>query len=76
MGFIQSKLKSYESHTSLDYPEGGLEALMQALVCKDQIGWRKDSRKLIVLSTDSSYHIAGDAKVTSNQTSLLKPILF
>ena len=61
--FLQSKLRNYKARDNLDRPEGCLEALMQAVVCKDQIGWRNDSHKLIVLSTDSPYHIAGDAKV-------------
>jgi len=60
---LLAKLRDSKPHENLDYPEGGLEALMQAVVCKEQIGWRNDSRKLIVISTDSPYHIAGDAKL-------------
>lgn len=45
---------------NLDGPEGGLEAMMQVIVCDKQIGWREDSRKLIVYSSDAAFHTAGD----------------
>lgn len=48
---------------NLDAPEGGFDAIMQAIVCKDQIGWRNEARKLLVFSTDSSFHYAGDGKL-------------
>jgi len=28
-----------------------------------KIGWRSQSRKLVVMSTDASFHYAGDGKV-------------
>ncbi|XP_035709280.1 integrin beta-PS isoform X2 [Folsomia candida] len=48
-----------------DVPEGGLDALMQVLVCKDELGWRyeNNTRRLIVLSTDGPFHIAGDGRL-------------
>lgn len=48
---------------NLDAPEGGFDAVMQTVVCKEQIGWREKSRKLLVFSTDSGFHYAGDGKV-------------
>ena len=48
---------------NLDAPEGGFDAIMQAIVCKDQIGWRNRARRLLVFSTDASFHYAGDGKV-------------
>lgn len=48
------------SSGNYDSQEATLDALMQAMVCKD-INWR-DSWKLIVVSTDSPYHSAGDGK--------------
>ncbi|KAI1307715.1 Integrin beta-PS [Halotydeus destructor] len=48
---------------NLDAPEGGFDAIMQAIVCKTQIGWREKSRKLLVFSTDSGFHYAGDGKL-------------
>ncbi|CAF0786166.1 unnamed protein product [Didymodactylos carnosus] len=49
---------------NIDAPEGGLDAIMQAIVCDNVIGWRNDSRKLIVFSTDAGFHYAGDGRVT------------
>lgn len=48
---------------NLDSPEGGFDALMQAMVCTSEIGWRPKARHLVVFSTDASYHIAGDGKL-------------
>lgn len=48
---------------NLDAPEGGFDAIMQAIVCKRDIGWREKSRKLLLFSTDSGFHYAGDGKL-------------
>lgn len=48
---------------NLDAPEGGFDAIMQAVVCTHQIGWRENVRKLLVFSTDAGFHYAGDGKV-------------
>uniref|UniRef100_A0A672HIP5 Integrin beta n=1 Tax=Salarias fasciatus TaxID=181472 RepID=A0A672HIP5_SALFA len=47
---------------NLDWPEGGMDALMQAAVCEEQIGWRNVTR-LLVFSTDAGFHFAGDGKL-------------
>ena len=44
---------------NLDAPEGGFDAIMQAVVCKDIIGWRDKARRLLVFSTDAGFHYAG-----------------
>lgn len=48
---------------NLDAPEGGFDAIMQAVVCRDQIGWREQARRLLVFSTDAGFHYAGDGKL-------------
>lgn len=48
---------------NLDAPEGGFDAIMQAVVCRDRIGWREKARRLLVFSTDAGFHYAGDGKV-------------
>ncbi|CAH1118909.1 unnamed protein product [Phaedon cochleariae] len=48
---------------NLDAPEGGFDAIMQAVVCRNQIGWREQARRLLVFSTDASFHYAGDGKL-------------
>merc|ERR1719297_174751 len=48
---------------NLDAPEGGFDAIMQAIVCKDIIGWRDKARRMLVFSTDAGFHYAGDGKL-------------
>ncbi|XP_049778654.1 integrin beta-PS isoform X1 [Schistocerca cancellata] len=48
---------------NLDAPEGGFDAIMQAVVCRDKIGWREKARRLLVFSTDAGFHYAGDGKL-------------
>lgn len=36
---------------------------MQAVVCRNQIGWREQARRLLVFSTDAGFHYAGDGKL-------------
>ena len=48
---------------NVDNPEGGLDALLQVMVCKDRIGWRPDSRKIILVATDNDYHNSMDGKL-------------
>lgn len=58
---------------NLDAPEGGFDAIMQAVVCREQIGWREKARRLLVFSTDAGFHYAGDGKVrhfVSNKTDI------
>ncbi|CAN7996664.1 unnamed protein product, partial [Ixodes hexagonus] len=48
---------------NLDAPEGGFDAIMQAVVCHQDIGWREKARRLLLFSTDSGFHYAGDGKL-------------
>ncbi|CAH2104938.1 unnamed protein product [Euphydryas editha] len=58
--------KNIVSETSFgsnyDPQEGTLDALAQVITCKNEIGWRNESRKIIIVLTDQSYHVAGDGK--------------
>ncbi|GFS35725.1 integrin beta-PS [Nephila pilipes] len=58
-----TKVENAPVSGNLDAPEGGFDALMQAIVCKEEIGWRSKSRKLLVFSTDNAFHYAGDGKL-------------
>ncbi|XP_057381289.1 integrin beta-PS-like [Daphnia carinata] len=49
--------------STFDVPEGGFDALLQAMVCKDRIGWREKSRRLIVFATDAHSHLAGNGRL-------------
>ncbi|XP_044272706.1 integrin beta-nu-like isoform X2 [Tribolium madens] len=43
-----------------DHYEGGMDALMQILVCGEKFHWMEKSRKLVVVATDGLMHLAGD----------------
>ncbi|XP_028422979.1 integrin beta-4 [Perca flavescens] len=45
---------------NLDAPEGGFDAILQAAVCGDKIGWRNHSTHLLVFSTESAFHYESD----------------
>ncbi|XP_062862702.1 integrin beta-5 [Trichomycterus rosablanca] len=46
-----------------DAPEGGFDAILQAAVCKERIGWRKEAYHLLVFVTDDVHHLALDGKL-------------
>ncbi|XP_016984772.1 integrin beta-PS isoform X1 [Drosophila rhopaloa] len=57
------EVKSAKVSGNLDAPEGGFDAIMQAIACRQQIGWREQARRLLVFSTDAGFHYAGDGKL-------------
>ena len=62
---LQTKVRSAKVSGNLDAPEGGFDAIMQAIVCEKEIAWRTNARRLLVFSTDAGFHYAGDGKVGS-----------
>lgn len=54
------KVSNASLSANLDNAEGGFDAIMQVVVCKDHIKWRDRSRKIILFATDSIFHYAGD----------------
>lgn len=48
---------------NIDLPECGFDAIMQAAVCGDKIGWRNDSMRLLVFVTDADSHFGMDSKM-------------
>uniref|UniRef100_A0AAX7SFC1 Integrin beta n=1 Tax=Astatotilapia calliptera TaxID=8154 RepID=A0AAX7SFC1_ASTCA len=46
-----------------DAPEGGFDAILQAAVCKEKIGWRKEALHLLVFATDDVPHLALDGRL-------------
>lgn len=53
---------------SADDPEGTLDAMLQAVLCKDVIGWRNESRKLMLIFTNDVMHSAGDGRLAGIHT--------
>ncbi|XP_076159868.1 integrin beta-6 [Alosa pseudoharengus] len=48
---------------NIDLPECGFDAIMQATVCGDKIGWRNDSMRLLVFVSDDDSHFGMDSKM-------------
>ncbi|XP_044583271.1 integrin beta-PS-like isoform X1 [Cotesia glomerata] len=60
---FRSNVRAAPISGNLDGPEGGLDAIMQSIVCTKRIGWREKARHLLVYSSDASFHLAGDGKL-------------
>ncbi|XP_074543787.1 integrin beta-8 [Halichoeres trimaculatus] len=48
---------------NMDTPEGGLDAMLQAAVCKRAVGWRPEAKHLLLLMTDQPSHLALDSRL-------------
>ncbi|CAL1545862.1 unnamed protein product [Lymnaea stagnalis] len=48
---------------NLDHPEGSADAIMQAVTCQKEIGWRNNSRKLLIFASNDRFHLAGDGRL-------------
>ncbi|XP_066469393.1 integrin beta-7 [Tiliqua scincoides] len=59
---FESRVSQQRISGNLDTAEGGFDAIMQAALCKEQIGWRNVTR-LLVFTSDGSFHMAGDGKL-------------
>ncbi|ODM97905.1 Integrin beta-PS, partial [Orchesella cincta] len=59
------QVNSARISSNIDSPEGTLDGLLQSITCDSQIGWRsgKGTRKVVIISTDGSFHLAGDGKL-------------
>ncbi|XP_034935978.1 integrin beta-nu [Chelonus insularis] len=60
--FIQ-QVNSSRVTGNVDNLEGGLDGVVQAIVCKDQVGWARQARKLMLVATDGLMHFAGEGKL-------------
>uniref|UniRef100_A0A8D0ED60 Integrin beta n=1 Tax=Salvator merianae TaxID=96440 RepID=A0A8D0ED60_SALMN len=56
-------VKKQRISANIDTPEGGFDAIMQAAVCKEKIGWRNESLHLLVFVTDADSHFGMDSKL-------------
>ena len=48
---------------------------MQAMVCVEEIGWRKEAHRLLVFTSDAGSHIAGDGKVYFIKNSVVSNLI-
>ncbi|XP_037026397.1 integrin beta pat-3-like [Bradysia coprophila] len=60
-GFV-TKISDIPIKGGGDGPESHADALVQVVECSDQIGWRNNTRRVVLLATDIYFHIAGDGR--------------
>lgn len=60
---FEHMLNSTPISGNYDIPEGGFDGLMQAMVCTEQIGWRKKGKRFLIYLSDADFHLAGDGKL-------------
>ncbi|KAM8934441.1 integrin beta-6 [Pelodytes ibericus] len=60
---FNENVKKQRISANIDTPEGGFDAIMQAAVCKERIGWRNESLHLLVFVTDADSHYGMDSKL-------------
>ncbi|KAJ8929814.1 hypothetical protein NQ314_017411 [Rhamnusium bicolor] len=59
-GKFAEEVSSSKITANVDDLDGALDAILQILVCGRKMGWSVNSRKIILLPTDSLLHTAGD----------------
>ncbi|XP_020636936.3 integrin beta-8 isoform X3 [Pogona vitticeps] len=60
---FRSVINKQKISGNIDTPEGGFDAMLQAAVCQSHIGWRKEAKRLLLMMTDQTSHLALDSKL-------------
>ena len=50
--------------SNIDAPEAGLDAMAQAVICDESVGWRDNAVKMILYFTDDAFKFAGEGRVS------------
>ncbi|KAJ7991628.1 hypothetical protein DPEC_G00285870 [Dallia pectoralis] len=56
-------IKRQKISGNMDTPEGGLDAILQATVCQEEMGWRGEAKRLLLLMTDQPSHLSLDGRL-------------
>uniref|UniRef100_A0A8D0BE86 Integrin beta n=1 Tax=Salvator merianae TaxID=96440 RepID=A0A8D0BE86_SALMN len=60
---FRSAISKQKISGNIDTPEGGFDAMLQVAVCQHHIGWRKEAKRVLLLMTDQTSHLALDSKL-------------
>ncbi|XP_054847945.1 integrin beta-8 [Eublepharis macularius] len=60
---FRSAINRQKISGNIDTPEGGFDAMLQAAVCQSHIGWRREAKRLLLMMTDQTSHLALDSKL-------------
>ncbi|KAJ8400908.1 hypothetical protein AAFF_G00392620 [Aldrovandia affinis] len=59
---FKSRVSKQRISGNLDSPEAGFDAMMQAAVCQEAIGWANVTR-ILIYTSDDTFHMAGDGRL-------------
>lgn len=54
---VQREVGRAEIKGTWDLPEGGFEALVQVMACKQQLSWKEKARHIVIVATDDYLHL-------------------
>ncbi|CAB4037235.1 integrin beta-PS-like, partial [Paramuricea clavata] len=59
---FETSVKTSNLSESIDGPDGWVDTLMQVAVCDAAVKWspKEKARRLVVITTEAEFHIAGD----------------
>ncbi|XP_020369391.1 integrin beta-3 isoform X1 [Rhincodon typus] len=60
---FNEKVVKQQVSRNRDTPEGGMDAILQATVCTDDIGWRQEATHMLVFVSDAGSHFALDGRL-------------
>ncbi|XP_077129448.1 integrin beta-5 isoform X2 [Ranitomeya variabilis] len=60
---FNTEVQNQQVSRNRDAPEGAFDAILQAAVCKEEVGWRTEASHLLVITTDDVPHVALDGKL-------------
>jgi protocadherin alpha len=61
---FRNAINNAQISSNFDGPESTLDAMVQVLACRTQIGWRAPpARHMLIVITDAGFHVAGDGKL-------------
>ncbi|KAJ0015998.1 hypothetical protein NQD34_014288 [Periophthalmus magnuspinnatus] len=63
VGRFTEEVKKQMVSRNRDAPEGGFDAIIQATVCKEKIGWRPGASHLLIFTSDAKTHVALDGRL-------------
>ncbi|CAI8050319.1 Integrin beta-6, partial [Geodia barretti] len=64
-GQLSEVLDNVTIRGNLDVPEATLEALLQSVVCLDEVGWRNGSLRIVMVLTDAGFKTALDGRAAA-----------
>lgn len=65
---VQEALANLVLGSGGDLPESQIEALLQVAVRETEVGFRPDSQRVVLLTTDAPFHVAGDGAAAGIDT--------